>query len=203
MATQPAAQKAPMPMPKMTAYTIQSSTFANNPPSVCVDVGPNKTFLVPANKQDNSYWFVVMTANNPRVKLKEWLLPGTSNSTVPPGIDTFMNDPNNLFFIGTQSLSTLNMPQGPLYNFLAQYGAGRELAKLEQVAHVYGCGSFGHMCYVLTGQGGKRVPGQPAPISYELGSYTSTQAMLLMSLMPQMNGAPPYTICDTPTFTSP
>ena len=109
----------------------------------------------------------------------------------------------NLFFIGTQYLSTLNMPQGPLYDFLAQYGGGRELQKLEQVANVYGCGSYGHMCYVLTGQCGKRVPGQPGPVSYEMGSYTMNQAMLLMSLMPQMNGAPPYTICDTPTFKSP
>ena len=203
MATQPAAQKAPMPMPKMLAYSIQSSVWPNNAPSACIDVGVNKTWLFPANKQDNSYWFCVMDAKNPRQKLHEWILPGTSNSTVPPGIDTYMNDPGNLFFIGTQSLSTLNMPQGKLYDFLAQYGGSRELRKLEQVAHVYGCGSYGHMCYVLTGQGGPRVPGQPNPVSYDMGSYSQNQAMLLMSLMPQMNGGPPYTICDTNTFTSP
>jgi hypothetical protein len=192
-----------MPMPKMLAYSVQSSIWQNNPPSACIDVGINRTWLYPASAQDNSYWFVVVAANNPRVKLKEWLLPGTQNSTVPPGIDTFMNDPNNLFFIGTQYLSTLNMPQGPLYDFLAKYGGGRELQKLEQVANVYGCGSYGHMCYVLTGQCGPRVPGQPGPVSYEMGSYTANQAMLLMSLMPQMNGGPPYTICDTYTFKSP
>jgi hypothetical protein len=191
------AQPAMMPM---IAYTVLSTALQNNPPSVIIDVGRNKTWLVPAFPQDNSYWFVIMDAKNPRQKLREWVLPGRSNSTVPPGIDTYMNDPDNLFFVGTQYLSTLHVPQGPLYDFLAKYGAGRELQKLEQVNAVLGCGSYGRMTYVLTGQCGPRVPGQPGPISYEMGSYTSVQAMLLMSLKPQTDGEPPYTICDSYTF---
>ena len=40
-----------------------------------------------------------------------------------------------------------------------------------------------------------------APLSYEIGSYTlSSGVMLLMSLMPQANGQPPYSICDSYTF---
>jgi hypothetical protein len=84
-----------------------------------------------------------------------------------------------------------------------KYGAGRELQKLEQINAVLSCGSYGHMSYVLTGQCGPRGPGQPAPPSYEMGSFSAAQAMLLMSLMPQMNGGPPYSICDSYTFKSP
>jgi hypothetical protein len=194
------AHPAMMPMPPMIAYTVLSTALQNNPPSVIIGAGVNKTWLVPASPQDDSYWFVFMDAKNPRAKVKEWVQPGRSNSTVPEGIDTFINDPDYLFFVGTQYLSTLHVPQGPLYDFLAKYGAGRELQKLEQVNAVLGCGSYGRMTYVLTGQCGPRVPGAPGPISYEMGSYTSVQAMLLMSLMPQMDGGPPYTICDSYTF---
>ena len=91
------------------------------------------------------------------------------------------------------------MPQGAFYDFLIKYGAGRELQKLEQLNAVLGCGGYGHVCYILTGQGGPRVPGQPSPATYEIGSYTN-QTILMMSLMPQMNGSPPYSICDSYTF---
>jgi hypothetical protein len=90
-----------------------------------------------------------------------------------------------------------------LYDFFAKYGAGRALQKLEQINAVLSCGAYGHVGYVLTGQCGPRGdPKVPPPPSYEVSSYAG-QAMLLMSLMPQMNGAPPYTICDSYTWTSP
>jgi hypothetical protein len=196
--------KPPMPsMPPMLAYTVQSTPWQNNPPSVIIDVGSKMTTLWPASPQDDSYWFVIMDAKSPRAKVKEWVVPGTSNSTVPAGIETYMTNPGYLFAVGTQYLNTLHVPQGPLYDFLVKYGAGRELQKLEQIYAVLGCGSYGHMTYVLTGQCGPRVSGQPAPPSYETGSYTSAAAMLLMSLMPQANGQPPYSICDSYTFKSP
>src|SRR4051794_9601485 len=146
----------------------------------------------PANAQDDSYWFCIINAKNPREKVKDWVLPGTSNSTVPAGIDTYMNNPDYLFAVATQYLNTLHVPQGPLYDFLAKYGAGRGLQELEQVNAVLGCGNYGHVGYVLTGQCGPRDPKKPAPPSYEVSTFRrEQQAMLLMSLMPQMNGAPP------------
>ena len=84
-----------------------------------------------------------------------------------------------------------------------KYGAGRQLQKLEQINAVLSCGSYGRMTYVLSGQCGPRKPGEPVPPSYEMGSYTSVQAMLLMSLMTQPDGKPPYSLCDSYTFKSP
>ncbi len=107
-----------MKMPPMLAYTVQSTPWQNNAPSVTIDVGANKTGMWPANNQDDSYWFCIIDGKNPRVKVKDWVLPGSSNSTVPAGIDTYMNDPDYLFAVATQYLNTLHVPQGPLYDFL-------------------------------------------------------------------------------------
>jgi hypothetical protein len=187
----------------MLAYTVQSTPWQNNAPSVTIDVGANKTGMWPANNQDDSYWFCIIDGKNPRVKVKDWVLPGSSNSTVPAGIDTYMNDPDYLFAVATQYLNTLHVPQGPLYDFLVKYGAGRELQKLEQVNAVLGCGGYGRVGYVLTGQCGARKPGDPAPPSYEVAQFFGNQAMLLMSLMPPMNAGSPYSICDSYTWKSP
>jgi len=191
-----------MDMPKMLAYSIRSSIYSgtNNQPTVRISAGRDETTLNPASPQDDSYWIVILNAKNPREKVKEFMVPGANNSTVPPGIDTYMNDPDYIFAVATQFLSVLHVPQGPFYDFLVKYGAGRELQRLEQIYSVFGCGSFGRFGYVLTGQCGPRVPGQPAPISYENGSSSVDAAMLLMSLMPMPNGGPPYSICDSYTF---
>jgi hypothetical protein len=156
--------------------------------------------MKPDHPQDDSYWFVILNAKNPREKVKEWILPGTENTKIPAGIDTYMNDPDYIFAVTTQFLSTLHVPQGDLYDYLTKYGAGRELQKLEQVNTVLSCGSFSHVSYILTGQCGPRDPNKPGYSSYEIGSYSTTPVMLLMSLMPMPNGGPPYSICDSYTF---
>ena len=105
-----------MGMSPMLAYTVQATPWANNRPSVIIDVGGKQTGLWPANAQDDSYWFVIIDAMNPRKMVKDWVVPGTSNSTVPAGIETYMTNPQYLFAVATQYLSTLHVPQGPLYD---------------------------------------------------------------------------------------
>lgn len=189
-----------MNMPNMLAYTI-SSTLYSGTPSLIIGYGSNGTGMRPQNPQDDSYWIVFLDAKNPRVKVKEWVVPGNNNTTIPSGVDTYMNDPGYIFAIATQYLSTLHVPQGDFYDFFVKYGAGRALQRLEQINTVLSCGSYSHMAYILTGQCGPRVPGQPSPISYELSSTSqSSPALMLMSLMPMPNGGPPYSICDSYTF---
>jgi hypothetical protein len=184
----------------MLAYTIQSTLYSGARPSLTVGYGKDSTSQAPANPQDDSYWICILNAKNPREKVKDWVVPGSQNSTVPPGIETYMNDPDYLFALATQYLSTLHVPQGPFYDFLTKFGAGRELQKLEQLNSVLSCGSYSRMSYVLTGQCGPRDPKIPSPPSYEMGSYTNHPVLMMMSLMPQANGGPPWSICDTYTF---
>jgi hypothetical protein len=107
-----------------------------------------------------------------------------------------MSSPAYLFAVVTQYLSTMSVPQGDFYAYLASHGAGRELQRLEQINTTLGCGAISRMSYVLTGQGG---PANSGSTAYELGS-TSNRVLFLMSLMPQPSGQPPYTICDSYTF---
>jgi hypothetical protein len=189
-------------MPNMLAYTIQSSLYQGsaNPPYLIIGSGNNATRLSPQNPQDDSYWIVIMDAKNPRSKIKEWIVPGQNNSTVPSGLDTYMNDPDYLFAIATQYLSTLHVPQGNFYDYLVKYGAGRQLQRLEQINSALSCGTYSRMSYILTGQCGPR-GGNNFPLqSYEVGSASNMQALLLMSLMPMPGGGPPYSICDSYSF---
>jgi hypothetical protein len=191
-----------MDMSHMLAYTIRPGTYSGMNPSLTIGFGRDATYMFPDNKQDDSYWICIFNAKNPRQKVKDWVVPG-QNAAVPPGIDTYMNNPDYLFAVATQYLNTLHVPHGPFYDFLAKYGAGRELQKLEQLSAVLSCGSFGRMNYALTGQCGPRESGKPAPPSYEKSSYLDDPALLMMSLMPMKNGAPPYAICDSYTWTNP
>jgi hypothetical protein len=182
-----------MSMPPMLAYTITGSINSNIIPMITIGQGPGIKALKPNAPLDDSYWFCIMDANNPTNKVAEFVLPGSSNSTVPAGLDTYMSNPAYIFAVVTQYLSTLHVPQGALYTYLAAHGADRELQRLEQINTSLGCGSISRMSYVLTGQGGATAG------CYEQGSSRGA-ILMLMSLMPMPNGQPPYSICDCNTF---
>lgn len=191
----------PMPMPPMLAYTILGSLASGGWPSIAIGQGPGggHVRLRPNAPVDDSYWIVILDRNDPRKKVQEFIVPGQNNTTVPAGLDTYMSNPGYLFAIVTQYLSTLHVPQGAFYDYLAKFGAGRELQRLEQINTSIGCGSISRLSYLLTGQCGPRDGKYPPPPSYELGSSLHA-GLLLMSLMPMMNGKPPYAICDSNTF---
>jgi hypothetical protein len=184
----------------LLAYTITSSLVDNRPPSLSVGSGggSNETYMRPDHPQNNSYWIVILDAKNPRVKVKEWIVPGENNA-VPGGIDTYMNDPDYIFAVATQTLNTYNVPLGGFYDFLVKYGADRELQRLEQLNSTLGYGLYGHVSYILTSGCGPRGGHLPSPPSYEIGAYTNP-ALLMMSLESLPNGGPPYSIADINTF---
>jgi hypothetical protein len=181
-------------MPPMLAYTIQGSMYPTSAPRITIGQGPNKQYLTPKTPSDDSYWIVILDANNPGNRVQEFVVPGQNNTAVPSGLDKYMSDPGYLFALVTQHLSTLHVPQGDFYDYLAAHGAGRDLQRLEQINTSLGCGVISYMSYALTGQCG------PANgVAYESGS-ASNAVLLLMSLMPMPSGQPPYSICDTNTF---
>jgi hypothetical protein len=186
-------------MQNMLAYTIRSSNYSGGPPSLIIGMGGSATGMKPQNPQDDSYWIVIIDGMNPAKKVKEWVIPGQNNSTVPSDLDSFMSNPQYIFVVATQFLSTLHVPQGDLYDYLAKYGAGRQLQRLEQINSVLSCGSYGRMNYVLTGQCGPRGGNNPPARSYEEGSYMGP-VLVLMALMPMPNGQPPYSIADHNAF---
>jgi hypothetical protein len=181
-----------MTMPPMLAYTITGSFIQGAIPQIVIGQGANKHWLKPDAPIDDSYWWCIMDANNPGNKVKEFIVPGSSNTLVPPGLDTYVSNPAYIFACVTQYLSTLHVPQGALYNYFVAHGADRQLQALEQINTSLGCGTFTRVSYILTAQGGSTG-------GYEIGSYKNYVDML-MSFMPQANGQPPYSICDCYTF---
>lgn len=178
------------------AYAIMSGIYSNTYPIVVVGNGMSAGRFSPSNAQDDSYWIAILDANNPTQLVKDFLVPGFQNTTVPDGLAELMSNPQYLFAVTTQALSTLHVPQGDFYNFLVSYGAGEELQKLEELNASIGCGTFGTVSYILTGQCGP-TGGQNPPPSYEVGEFQQ-QAVLLMSLI--SDGQGPYGIIDTYTF---
>ena len=184
-------------MPPMLAYTIRSPIQTGSQPWIRVGQG-NSAQVVTANQTppDNSYWFVILDANKPATKVKDWVVPGQNNFTLPADIAQYMSNPGYLFAVVTQALANPSVPQGAFYGYLASHGAGRELQKLEQISSntQTGYGLFTRVSYILTGQCGPTIS-----VAYERSSFTDA-ALLLMSLMPLPNGQPPYSICDSNTF---
>ena len=182
-------------MPPMLAYTLRAPIQTNAGYALIrIGQGSSAQVLTPNQPKDMTYWFVILDANKPASIVQQWVVQ--DNKTVPSNLDNYMTNPGYLFAVVTQVLGSGQVPQGPLYAYLAAHGAGRELQKLEQLstytAPPYGL--FARMSYILTGQCGPTIN-----IAYERSSYTEP-AVLELSLMPQANGQPPYSLCDSYTF---
>jgi len=193
-----------MKMPNMLAYTVRSyGSSASSPPSITVGQGPTKALIGPTNPGDDTFWWVFLDRKNPKTKAKDFVVPGQNNTTVPSEVEQYMANPNYIFAFAFQFLSVLHLPQGPFFDYLISYGAGRQLQTLEQLSSAFGCGAIGRPAYVLTGQTGSRAANTLPPPSYELGTATEAVQYLTMSLMPMPDGNPPYGICDQLTRTNP
>ena len=181
-------------MPPMLAYTLRAPIQTNAGYALIrIGQGSSAQVLTPNQPKDMTYWIVILDANKPASIVQQWVVQ--DNKTVPSDLDKYMSNPAYLFAVVTQVLANGQVPQGPFYDYLTAHGAGRELQKLEQISTytLPPYGLFGRVSYVLTGQCG------PGGIAYERGSFTEP-GVLELSLMPQMNGQPPYSICDSYTF---
>lgn len=190
---------------KFLAYTITAPLINNNPPIVRIGSGlvrsSGEVIVRPALPQNDSYWIVILSAQDPRQKVTEWIVPGDNNA-VPSGIESYMDNPAYLFVVATQALWTANVPLDGFYNFLAKYGAGAELQKVEQIHSAMGYSQFGRTGYILAGTCGPRTPA--APPAYEAASLGSSSdsnpALLALSLESLPNGQPPYGISESYTW---
>ena len=181
-------------MPPMLAYTLRAPIQTNAGYALIrIGQGSSAQVLTPNQPKDMTYWIVILDANKPASIVQQWVVQ--DNKTLPSDLDKYMSNPAYLFAVVTQVLANGQVPQGPFYDYLTAHGAGRELQKLEQISSYTAppYGLFARVSYTLTGQCG------PGGIAYERSSFTEP-AVLELSLMPQMNGQPPYSICDSYTF---
>jgi hypothetical protein len=83
-----------------------------------------------------AYW-VIDRANPPGGLSWKFLSPNPN--AVPDGIQAFMDDGHVLVF-SCLALNITDVPQGPLYEFLANNGAGPVLKKIEALNTGFACG---------------------------------------------------------------
>jgi hypothetical protein len=181
---------------QMLPYTIKGGITSFDQPVVYVGTGSNQQVLGPPNSVNDSYWWYFLD-NATQKMVYNVQVPGSQNSSVPAGINSYMTNPNIFFGVVTQCLSTLHVPQGALYDYLVNYGAGDGLNLLEQLNAIMSCGYFGQVSYVLIGQGGPGGGGQAS--GFEASSPWNA-AILYVSLMSQQNGQPPYLLVDEYSF---
>jgi hypothetical protein len=196
-----------MPNQKTLAFTIQGGGVGNLSPGIFA--GDPATGITLRHKTTNDlpkeyYWIAILDANQPGRLVTDFLIPGSSNSTVPAGLDVYMSSPRNLFVVATKQLNLQNVPKGDWYDYLVKYGAGSELQRLEQLSTTLQSGVIAFVGYVLTGSGGPRGRSNIPPPSYELSNITESPTILALSLIPMPGGQPPYSLIDSYTFdTSP
>ena len=186
-------------MQNMLAYTIRGGISPGDYPQIAIGQGASRKAHAPASPVNDSYWICFLDRSNPTSITYQTVVPGANNSSIPAGLMQYLENVNLFFVVATQNLNTLHVPQGDFYDLLVRYGAGRALQRLEQVNTSLSCGYFGQMSYALIGQGGPRGGGQPGPAAYEAADLQHG-VLLTMSLMPGLDGKPPYSICDSNTF---
>lgn len=188
------------------AFTIQGGGVSNLTPSIGIGWPVTGTTITPktttAALPPEFYWVCILNAYEMGVGvvLAEFVIPGSSNSTVPAGLDDWMTNPGVIFVITTKQLSLQHVPTGAWYDYLIKYGAGRELQRLNQLSTTLQPGVFNGAGYVLIGEGGPRGGSNIPPQSYELATITQAATILAMSLIPSPNGQPPYSLIDMYTI---
>ena len=95
-------------MPPMLAYTIRSPIQTGSQPWIRVGQGNSAQVVTPnQTPPDNSYWIVILDANKPATKVKDWVVSGMNNTTLPGDLPQYMNNPGYLFAVVTQTLAQL------------------------------------------------------------------------------------------------
>ena len=92
-----------------------------------------------------AYW--VIDRANPQGG-SAWKFLSPDANAVPDGIRTFMDDGHILVF-SCLALNITDVPQGPLYEFLANNGAGPVLKKIEALNTGFACG-VAALCFSYT-----------------------------------------------------
>ena len=100
--------------------------------------------------EGNYYWFVVVDLVSLTVVVNEvQKATGAGTSTVPAAVKGHQGDPRYILFFATSSLPVGNLPQGDLYAFLMEAGAGCQLERVEQIAEQTGSNVVSFLAYAL------------------------------------------------------
>lgn len=125
---------------KLVPLTIQSAIGGNLGSEIVI--GSNDLQLT--YDKHNLYWYVVIDRNTLEVKVNTTT---SDNTDVPSELNPYLGNSDHILILTTQNLYSSNLPQGNLYKFLLNEGAGPQLKRAEQIYEALNCGSWGWFCY--------------------------------------------------------
>ncbi len=124
------------------------SRFPNTYPNTVLAIGNSAYYpQIGTNFDLPIFWYVIVDLqDNLNVVVN---VTSQDNTTLPPQVTPYVNNPRYfLFFIGN-SQPTYNLPQGTLYSTLLSIGSDTGLQVLEQIAEQIGTGAILNFSYVL------------------------------------------------------
>lgn len=132
------------------------------------------------------YWFVVINRSTLAVEYNQI----QTQNNAAPNIGN-LNTSDHILLVATMGVGLNMQPQGALFDFLDQNGAGMQLRHVDQVAQQLNCGAFGTFAYALTGVlGNQNMPG----FEDSVVGYGAVGPFLTVQLMPTtINGQTVYT----------
>lgn len=158
--------------------TIQSVNSRQNW-SNSITIGKNGSTLsltVKDNTLTNTYWYVVLNRTSLKVELN---ITSKDNSNTPPALQPFLGNTNYILILSTQKLGSAYLPQGNLYSFLFQEGAGSQLRRLEQIYETLNCGTWADMAYSFVA-----VLGNDGGLAYESSALLNSAVLQTLELQP-------------------
>lgn len=124
-----------------------------------------------------------------------------SSTDVPGALATAVEGDSILFFLSAGYAS--QVPQGALFTFLQNNGAGANLHKLERYAYFSGCGMSWSGLYCLVSVPGSGLPGieyaKSAEVSYTLAPDSSRSSVVVgfdifLDMVPSADGYVPVEV---------
>jgi hypothetical protein len=100
-----------------------------------------------ADRQNGFHWYVVVDMTRSLNVVANAV--STDNHTVPADVKRLVGDPRYFVFVIGNNLRGHLVPQGELYKFLKDVGAGRQFAMMEQTVATTGTGTIVVYAYAL------------------------------------------------------
>ena len=136
------------------------------------------------NYETPVYWYVVVDLTSLKVVAN---VTSESNDSVPSEISSYENNSQYFLFFIANSQRGYNIPQGSLYTFLNNIGAGAQLNRGEEMIEQLGTGSIRYFSYILAATMDTTDAG-----GFEIFSYTHPMILTMYFLPITVNDSTIY-----------
>ncbi len=178
------AQASDLPTGSKPAVALSRYYQTFNQSSIAIDGTYVDNSEVFNNYETPVYWYVVVELTTLDVVAN---VTSTSNDSVPSQISAYIDNSQYFLFFIANSQRGYNIPQGSLYTFLQDIGAGPQLERGEEMIGQLGTGAIRYFSYILAATMNTSDTG-----GFELFSYTHPMILTMYFIPVTVNGSTIY-----------